>query len=85
MNKAYVIKIIDIRGRVWFYTRFYSRAFIRNPIQTIHYGTSVSFLSGAKLYKDKGKALKRARKVRKICKARNNFTVAVVEVGEILK
>lgn len=81
MNKVYVIKIIDLRGKAWFYTRYYSRALIRHPIQTLHYGTSVSFLSGAKLYDDKENALKRARKVKKICE--DNYYVTVVEIGEI--
>lgn len=81
MNKAYVIKIQEPRGKAWFYTRFNLRAMLRYPIQTIHYGISVSNLSDAKLYKSKGKALLRARKVRKICKAKNSNVVAVVEVG----
>ena len=80
MNKAYVIKIIDTRGKAWFYTRFNLRAMLRYPIQTIHYGISVSNLSDAKLYKSKGKALIRARKVKKICESRNSNTIIVAEI-----
>jgi hypothetical protein len=82
MNKAYVIKIQEPQGcwRVYYYARFCWKGLFSCPIATIRYGNTVARLSDAKLYRSKGKALIRARKIRKIHKVENSNIVTVVEV-----
>lgn len=82
MNKAYVIKMRGpySHGLVYYYARFRWKGLISCPIETIRYGNTVARLSDAKLYKNKGKALTRARKLRKIFKIENCNIVTVVEV-----